>query len=637
MDSSKAHQDFYQARPDWFAVDAHGEPYKAGDLFVACINSPYFEQHIPAILREIIELYHPEGFTDNSWSGLGRGSPCFCQNCQKKFRTRTGHDIPRERNWNEPLWREWIQWNYGRRLELWDLNNHVTKGAGGPDCLWVGMNSGSITGQAQSFRDYREICRRADIIMLDHQSRSDATGFQNNGETGKLVHGLLGWDKLVPESMALYQAGRPTFRFTSKPEPEARLWMIEGIASGLQPWWHHIGAYHEDRRMYHTTEPVCRWHQANQQYLLHRGPVATVGVVWSQQNTDFYGRDDSELLVDLPWRGITQALIRSRIAYLPVHAEDLSRDAGQFSLLVLPNLAAVSDAQLSSIRSFVEAGGNLLATGQSTLFNEWGQSRADFGLGDLYGVHLDQAHHEDNEATGRRRAAETAHTYLRLVPELRAGVDGPHTATEPKVAGTRHPVLHGFEETDILPFGGVLESLEVHPAAQVLMTFIPPFPVFPPEESWMREAKTNIPGLILNTTRGGSRIGFLPADLDRRFGRDNLPDHGHLLANLVRWLCKDDLPLVVEGPGLVDCHLYQQPGRLILHLVNLTNAGTWRQPVEELLPIGPLRVRLRLPKDVRGTKLRSLVNTKTIPTTASKGWISFTINSILDHEVLVLS
>jgi hypothetical protein len=637
MDSSKAHADFYQAHPDWFAVDAEGHPHKARDFFVGCVNSPYYEQHIPAILREIIERYHPEGFTDNSWSGLGRGSPCFCQNCQKKFRARTGQDLPRERNWNQALFREWIRWNYERRLELWELNNRITREAGGPHCLWVGMNSGSIAGQAQSFRDYREICRRTEIIMLDHQSRSDAGGFQNNGETGKLVHGLLGWEKRIPESMALYQAGSPTFRFTSKPEPEARLWMLEGIAGGLQPWWHHIGAYHEDRRMYHTAEPVCRWHEANQQYLLDRRPVATVGVVWSQQNTDFYGRDDPELLVELPWRGMTQALIRARIPYLPVHAEDLSRDAGQFSLLVLPNLAAVSDAQVSLIRSFVERGGNLLATGQSSLFNEWGEARADFGLGDLFGAHAGQAHHEDSEATRRGRAAETAHTYLRLEPELRAEVDGPHNATEPKIAGTRHPVLRGFEETDILPFGGWLESLDPDPRAQVLMTFIPPFPVFPPEDVWMREPKTNTPGLILNTMPGGSRIAFLPADLDRRFGRDNLPDHGNLLANLVRWLCKDDVPLAVEGPGLIDCHLYRQPGRLILHLINLTNAGTWRQPVEELLTVGPLRVRVRLPKNTRDTRVRSLVSSKTIRAAVSRGWASFTIDSIVDHEVLVLS
>ncbi len=345
MDSNRAHEEFYRAHPDWFAVDATGQPHKAGELFITCVNSPYYDEHIPAILREIAEKYHPEGFTDNSWSGLGRGTICYCENCRKKFHARSGKEIPRGKNWNDPAYREWIRWNYDRRLEIWDLNNRTTKAAGGPDCIWAGMNSGSISGQCQSFRDYKAICERADIIMLDHQSRSDASGFQHNGEAGKLIHGLLGWDKLIPESMAMYQAGRPTFRLASKPAAEARMWMLDGIAGGLQPWWHHVGAYHEDRRMYQTAEPVYRWHKENQEFLINRQPVATVGVVWSQQNMDFYGRDDADLLVELPWRGITQALIRARIPYLPVHADHIDRDADKFSALLLPNFGAMSDAQ----------------------------------------------------------------------------------------------------------------------------------------------------------------------------------------------------------------------------------------------------------------------------------------------------
>jgi hypothetical protein len=637
MDSNRAHEELYRAHPDWFAVRADGQPHRADELYVSCINSPYYEEHIPAILREIITRYHPEGFTDNSWAGLGRNSPCFCDNCEQRFHARTGQAIPRQKNWNNALYREWIQWNYERRLEMWDLNNRVTQTAGGPDCIWVGMNGGSISGQCQSFRDYREICRRAEMIMLDHQARAEGDGFQQNGETGKLIHGLLGWDKLIPESMALYQAGKPIFRLASKPEPEVRLWMLDGIAGGVQPWWHHVAAYHEDRRRYHTAIPVLDWHKANETFLTNRQPIATVGVVWSQRNTDFYGRDDAGVLVDLPWRGLTQALVRARIPYLPVHIDDLERDAAQFSTLVLPNLAAVSDSQATAIRQFVERGGGLLATGQSSRFNEWGEPRPDFALADLFGAHISEPRSDDEEAVRRKRATDTAHSYLRLTPELRAQVDGPHISGEPAVTGQRHPVLRGFEETDILPFGGVLEPLTLDATAQALMTFIPPFPSFPPETSWMREPKTNIPGLILNRTEKGNRIAFLPADLDRRFGRDNLPDHGNLLANLVRWTAGDMLPLAVEGAGLVDCHLYRQPGRLILHLINLTNPGAWRPPVDELIPVGPLRVRIKLPPDVRGKNLKLLVANQKIPGAVKNGWSYFEIHSILDHEMIVLT
>jgi hypothetical protein len=90
MDSNRAHEDFYKAHPDWFTLDANGKPYKAADLYITCVNSPYYQEHIPAILTEIAQMYHPEGFTDNSWSGLGRESICYCENCKKSFRDKSG-------------------------------------------------------------------------------------------------------------------------------------------------------------------------------------------------------------------------------------------------------------------------------------------------------------------------------------------------------------------------------------------------------------------------------------------------------------------------------------------------------------------------------------------------------------------
>ena len=637
MDSNRAHEEFYKAHPDWFAIDAAGKPYKAGDLFITCVNSPYYNEHIPSILTEVSNIYHPEGFTDNSWSGLGRDSICYCENCRKSFREKTGGEIPTVKNWDDQVYRDWIRWNYDRRLEIWDLNNRTTKYAGGPNCIWSGMNGSSISGQSRSFRDYKEICKRADIIMLDSQARSDADGFQQNADSGKLIHGMLGWDKLIPESMAQYQMGRPTFRLASKPVAEARMWMIEGIAGGIQPWWHYVGASHEDRRIYNTPGPIFRWHKTNEEFLINRKPVATVGVVWSQQNMDFYGRDETELMVELPWRGITQALIRARIPYLPIHADQIDRDAKNLAALVLPNLGLMTDSQVASVNHFVAGGGGLLATGESSLYNEWGDRRSDYALSDLFGAHLEDRQSGNSIASLRKRAAETYHTYLRLTPELRRNVDGPQTGLEPPVSGVRHPVLKGFDETDIISFGGLLENLRIDTGAEVLMTFIPQFPIFPPETAWMREPKTNIPGLILNTSTGGGRIAYLPADLDRQFGRYNLPDHGNLLANLIRWAAKDDIPLAVECAGLIDCNLYRQPGRLILHLVNLTSAGTWRQPVDEYIPIGPVKVRVKLPEDVRGRNVQLLVSDQKVSGKVEKGWIQFAVNSILDHEVVVIS
>ena len=644
MDSNRAAEDFFKAHPDWFARNADGAPYRAADKYVACINSAYYDEYLPDVLREIVERAHPDGFTDNSWAGLGRNSICYCANCARKFQTKTGKPLPRKADWDEPVYRDWIMWSYARRIEVWELNNRTTREAGGPHCIWSGMNSGSITSQAQSFRDLKEICKRADIVMLDHQRRDDDTGFQQNGDTGKRVHSLLGWDKLAPESMAMYQSGPGYYRVASKPAAEARMWMIAGIAGGIQPWWHHVGAYHEDRRMYKSAEPVMRWWKTHERYLVNRTPVATVGVGWSQRNTDFFGRNTAGDLVDAPYTGFMHALIRARVPYMPIHLDDIEQQGTNLKLLILPNVGALSDNQAASIRSFVQKGGSLLATGATSLYTEWGDPRADFALADLFACHRrgavgrlssSAARDEASGQSGAFAPAASGHTYLRLSPEVRARIDGPKTGDEPSATGERHAVLRGFEETDLLPFGGTLSPLGVEPNAIVPLTFVPPFPTYPPETAWMRQPKSDIPGLVLSE-HGKARVAYMPADIDRRYAREHLPDHARLLANVVRWAAQDSIPLSVEGTGLVDCHLYQQPGRMILHIVNLTSEATWRAPLDELIRVGPFKVALRLPPQLKRPRARLLVSGSDRPVTRSGDTASVEVESILDHEVVVL-
>lgn len=556
MDSNRAAEEFYRAHPGWFAVDSAGKPYRAADRYVACINSAYYTEYLPEILREIIRRSRPDGFTDNSWAGLGRGSICYCENCARSFKDKTGLSLPKRQDWDDPAFRKWIEWSYARRIEIWELNNRVTRSAGGEHCIWTGMLSGSLATQCRSFRDYHEICRRAEIVMLDHQWRHDGS-FQQNCDAGKMIHGVLGWDKLIPESMALYQAGRQSFRVSAKPVAEVRMWAVEGFAGGIQPWWHHVGAYHEDKRAYKTIEPLMRWHEANQEYLVNRKPYVTVGVVWSQRNMDFYGRNSDGDLVEAPYRGMVQALVKARIPYLPIHVDDVERDAGEMAVLILPNLAAVSDAQAAALRRYVERGGSLVATGVSTLYDQWGDRRPDYALADIFRAHA------WNGSPEKKWAAESYHSYLRLAPGL-----------------------NWFEDTAILPFGGMLEKQRVDAGATVPLTFIPPFPVYPPETAWMREEKTDIAALVQSATAAGGRVAFLPADIDRRYYRDNLPDHARLLEILVRWAAGGRVPLEVKGRGLLDCMLYRQPGHVILHLVNLIS-GSAPPPIDELTATGP--------------------------------------------------
>lgn len=356
-----------------------------------------------------------------------------------------------------------------------------------------------------------------------------------------------------------------------------------------------------------------RWCEKNQDVLVNREPVASVGLIWSQRNTDFYGRDDAAELVDAPYTGCMHALVRARIPYLPIHIDDIASAPAEVKLLILPNLGGLSDKQCDAIRVWVVKGGSLLATGDTSLYTEWGDPRKDYGLADIFGAHrtteTPRLQHAGRHIETVNRFTPEGHTYLRL----------PSTS--------RHEILKGFEETDILPYGGKLVPLKIEPMAQVPLTYVPPFPTYPPETSWMREPITNIPGLVL-TQKGKSRVAFLQADLDRRYAKEHLPDHGNLLANLIRWAV-GSTPVTVEGPGLIDVHLYRQSGRLILHLVNLTNAATWRAPIDELIPVGPIKITVG-GQSQKAVKL--LVSNITLPMRQS----TFEVPSILDHEVIVI-
>ena len=175
----------------------------------------------------------------------------------------------------------------------------------------------------------------------------------------------------------------------------------------------------------------------------------------------------------------------------------------------------------------------------------------------------------------------------------------------------------------MLPFGG---SLEVVTSSSAALTYVPPFPIYPPEKSWMAEPRTDVPALVL-----GERTAYLAADLDRLYAQHHHPDHGRVLASLVRRFA--DVPLEVSGAGVLDCQLYRQGSSVILHLVNLDQGGAWRGRLEEFTPAGPFTV--RVPFEFGQVKF--LVAGGEVEVSAEGGWITVGVERVIDHEVLVFS
>lgn len=634
MDSNRVAEVFYRAHPDWICLDENGTPYRQADKFITCINSPYYSEYLPQIMEEIIARSQPDGFTDNSWAGIERGRICHCRHCRSAFGELTGLDLPRRHDVANEAYRAWIRWNYRRRTEIWELNNTITTRAGGKDCLWMGMLSGDVLNNCRRFIDLPEILARSKIVMLDHQRRSRAEGFAQNAEAGKRLHALGGWDMLIPESMPQYQNAEPFFRHASMPEAEVRLWSAAGFAGGIQPWWHHIGAQHDDRRQYRTAEPIFRWHEANEAVLVNREPVADVGIVWSQANHDFHGAADAVQKTLNPYRGAVRAMDEAGLTFVPVHASRIAEaDVG---VLVLPNLAAMSDAEIAAVEAFAAAGGSVVATSLTSRCDGEGDDRAGLALGALFGLTDTGARFGATETPDPNHEISPRHSYLRLLPELRAAAYGPVDTDAPAAEGSRHPILAGLDGADTIPFGGYMPVMRAAEGTEVLATFVPDFPIYPPETSWMRTPRTEIPAITVRRGAGGGTLVWVVADLDRCFEREGHAEHGLILANAVRHALGEKRKVsVAGGDGFVMVNVYRQGERRIVHLNNTLVTAPIPGRQHRLIGLGPVEVRLAAP-DGTGYAARARVAEADLAVTHDGEFISFEVPLVRDQELVVI-
>ena len=610
MDINRATEDFYRAHPDWFAVDRQGNPYRAGDRYLSCINSDYYKTYTPDIFREVIDRYHPDGFTDNSWAGIA--GICHCEHCRSSFRAFSGCDLPQAVDYDDPVYRQWLLWSRGLRTGNWQLFNRVIKEHGGEDCLWLGMIHGNPLSQHYFHCDLNAVLQDAPIVLLDSQGRDGATGFEQNGITGAMMHGLAGWNAVMPESMSNYARSGMTFRRAANPPQEARLWMVEGIAAGISPWTHFIGGAQEDRRTFAIPTPVLRWHREHERYLYDRTPIANIGLVWSQDNVLFYGKANAAETVGLPFTGMARSLTRSRLQYVPVHIDHIPGLGDDIRTLLLPDIAVLSDEQLERVCAFVRGGGNIVYSGATGFLDGLGNRRGTLPLDEVCGVKRVKA----ELLQGHPSTAwddYTNHTYLRLPTG-------------------RHEILRGFEETDILPFGGLLQAVEAGGLTSVA-TFIPPFPIYPPEFSYMETDRTDRPVILAGETPFGGRVVYLAGDIDRGFARTRLPDLGDLLAGCIRWAAGPQA-LEIHADAYLDCRAYRQQGRVILHMVNLTGTGEWPAYMEHALPTGPVTVELA--GDLPLHRVELTVAGREVVPESRDGLLRVEIDNIRGHEMLVL-
>jgi hypothetical protein len=598
-DPHATYDDAKAAHPDWIAVDASGNPrrhWASPEMWVTCALGPYNFEFMRAVHKEIMSRYRVDGIFMNRWDGSG---DCFCVHCRENFKAATRHDLPPTINRRDAVGRAFFLWRQQRLVQVVDLWNADIR-AINPESSIVPNNGGG----AGSPLDTVALGRRAPMMAADRQARHGLAAPWLVGKSGKEYRATMGAKPVI----GLFGIGlEEPYRWKDSvnSNAEIRIWALDAIANGMRPWFSKFSAALHDERWLAGIENIYQWTEKNQAHLDHQQPLARVAMVFSQQTAWYHGaRVEDHAL------GWYQALIESRIPFEMVHDRLLDAEhLAPYRTLILPNIAALSDAQCDQLRAFVRGGGNIVATHETSLYDEQGAPRKNFALADLFGV--DWAGKSDGPMQN---------SYIRLE----------HGAYP------RHPLFAGMEDAPRIING--VTRLEVTPRAafaETPFTLIPSYPDLPMEKVYPRVPKTDISCLYLRQADGG-RIAYFPFDLDRTFWEVLNPDHLKLLRNTLLWAHHEPPFVEVEGPGLFDVTAWRNSGSVTVHLVNLTNPMAMKGPYRDFFPVGAQTVRLRLPDTVRSTQARLLVAGTQVPVTRSDGALQLTVPSVLDHEVIAI-
>jgi hypothetical protein len=603
IDPHACHDDAYRAHPEWVAVDAEGKPrrhWAMPEYWVTCGLGPYNFEFMTAVVREIVDRYEVDGIFANRWSGSGM---CYCEHCRKGFRAYSGLDLPKTNDSRDEARRKYVVWRDERLFALWDVWDAEIRKRN-PRATFI-PNTG---GGALSEIEMKRAGEKSKTLFADRQARFGTVPPWANGKNAKEYRATLG-EKAIAGLFSVGFEAPYRWKDSTQSSAEILIWAVDGIAHGMRPWVIKFNAKPTDTRWMKPVEDLFVWHWKNERYLKNSRSLSRVGLVYSQQTARFYGGEQARAKAEDAIQGAYHALVESRVPFEMVHDGLIDGAwARGLTTLVLPNIAALSDAQCAQLRAFVEKGGGIVATHETSLFDEWGKARGEFGLGDLFGV-----------SYGGKTIERQQNAYLR--PDKSAAYAG--------------EFLKGLEDAGMLVHG--VKRLEVRPRGEWTspVLTVPSYPDLPMEEVYLREPIPRIPGVVAREA-GKGRVVYFPWDIDRSIWDVMNFDHVRLFGNAVRWASRDGQSARVTGPGVLDIAYWEQAGSVALHLVNLTNPMMMKGPFREILPVDAQRVEMRLPEERRAKSVSLLVSGAPAKWGQRDGVVTLTTPRIGLHEVVAV-
>lgn len=613
VDPHAMRADALAAHPEWVARNADGTPKKhptAPDLFLTCPNGGITFEWMPKILKEIVSTYPVDGIFGNRWAGSA--GICYCGVCKSEFKAASGFDVPLSlANPQAPdvkAYNVWVDSKRYAQLKLWT----DTVSAINPEAFFTPGTWGRL--------DPVRLRSTIRAVFSDRQGRNGQDPAWLNGRSAKEAYCTM-QDRPVSGIFAVGETSTP-YRFEDSCQANAEIatYLHDGLAHGFRPWMTKFKAEVFDKRWVPLIEEVYSWHARNEDYFRNTENLARVAMLQSDQTGTYYvppaaqTSGNREVVPEAAQpragngdyvRGYYQALVESRIPFNLTDERQLEPDyIGRYNVLVLPNVAALSDKQCAQLRDYVEKGGAIVATHETSLCDEWGKRRSNFALADLFGC--DYAGKTD---------PRVQNSYLT--------VHGPH------------PLTAGFDDTPRIMAGTKLVHVTPRGPVQAPLTLVPSYPDLPMERVFTTVWQTDTPMVYLRTV-GKGRVVYFPFDLDRCFWETSNQDHLALLRNAVAWASGAEQPLTVKGAGMIDVSYWRQKNSLTAHLVNLTNPMAMKGYMREILPVGPFTVSIAIPPGATVKAAKLLAAGTPVETRQENGRLLVTVPRIHVHEVVAV-
>ncbi len=614
IDPSMASRALYMEHPEWFAHDRDGKPIPVHGHFVTCPNGGYYREFMIDVVEEILTRYDFQGL----WANAAQFSPwhtkqCHCVNCQRKFREKYSANIPDE-DWASETWRNYNEWRYECIAE-WNELVQEAKTRVRPSCAWLPLSQVAESWDHSRVGgwdlDYTE--PHQDGIVLEAQRRY--TNMFWPGLEARYTRGLApGKGTAVTVSYFL-----PWWRFYSVPAAENQMWAGQVVANGARPWLHVTGyqkQYFDSRRL-DPIRDMFNTFQRNRDTYVGTTSLAEVALVYSRHSLDNFGHKDPQARYLDHFRGAYNAMMDQRIPFDILSDKRLTKEGlSRYRCILLANAACLSETACTMIEEYVRTGGHVVATFMTGAFDEMGKER---------------------EVPLMERLLGVVQTGVRWT-DMRAAYAA--------VRDPEHPLLNGFEGTDLLPVAGDVTFVRSKDGRKLpsIMTLIPPVEgevgsgISVPEFNQI-EHVTDYP-LALDQAVGHGRVDYFPWQPDLVGFRYGLRDLFRLLGNAVK-LAPDYQDLVrVEGPGLVDISIMRGFDRMVVSIVNFSAPGSFntgqRRIIEELMPIHDMRIGIRMLEDPSASvsTARLAFAGGSIPGKRTGNYVEFTLPRLEAMETL---